>query len=79
MTFTEKLARLTEAYHKNRLSRRCGLPSTAITDYINKGTTPRSDNALKIARALGVSVEWLIDDEQEWPPVKTDAQTVHAA
>lgn len=29
---------------------------------------PRADIALKIARALQVPLEWLVDDEQDWPP-----------
>lgn len=69
MTFSEKLKRLTEDRRCTVLSRRAGLPPTALSDYIAKGHTPRADTALRIARVLGVSVEWLIDDAQEWPPV----------
>lgn len=69
MTFTEKLARLTEDRTRARVSRRAGLPPNAISDYVNKGYIPRADTAFRIARALSVSVEWLLDDVQSWPPV----------
>lgn len=71
MTFAEKLTRLTEDRHKAKVSRRAGLPSTAIYDYVSKGFRPRAEPALRLARVLGVSVEWLIDDTQAWPPVWT--------
>ncbi len=32
-------------------------------DSVLKGTIPRADNAVRIARALGVSVEWLLTGE----------------
>jgi plasmid maintenance system antidote protein VapI len=72
MTFAEKLARLTEDRLKTRVSRKAGLPPAAISDYIAKGNTPGADTALRLARVLGVSVEWLIDNDQEWPPVWAD-------
>jgi transcriptional regulator with XRE-family HTH domain len=73
MTFTEKLARLTEDRCKTRVSVRAGLPSTAISNYITKRSTPGADVALRLSRALNVSVEWLIDDAQDWPPVWVNA------
>jgi hypothetical protein len=74
MTFQQKLRRLTEERTKAKLSRRAGLPSTAINDYVVKGTRPLAENALKLARVLGVSTDWLIDDEQEWPPVPAEGK-----
>lgn len=75
VTFAEKLKRLTEEGGKSKLATKAGLPPTAISDYINKGNVPRSDKALQIAKALGVSLDWLVDDSQEWPP---PAPTPHA-
>lgn len=68
--FTEKLRALVEASGRSRLSiaRDAGLSEAAVSNYINAGHTPRADTALKLARALRVPVEWLIDDAQDWPP-----------
>jgi hypothetical protein len=68
MGFKEKLARLTGGRIKSQVAREAGLPQTTVSDYINKGYIPRADLALRLAKALDVSVEWLIDDEQGWPP-----------
>ena len=69
MTFIEKLRRLTDDRNKSKLARRMGLPPTAIHAYLSKGYMPRANTALRIARALSVSFEWLLDDRQNWPPV----------
>ena len=69
MDFTEKLRRLTRDMNKSRIARRAGLSTTAITDYLSKRYAPRADTALRLARVLNVSLEWLIDDAQSWPPV----------
>ena len=68
VTITEKLTRLTKGKNKAELARRAGLKPTTISDYIAKEYAPRSDIALKMARALEVPVDWLIDDAQDWPP-----------
>jgi transcriptional regulator with XRE-family HTH domain len=68
MDFAEKLSRLTEEKNKQKLSNAAGLPATAVSDYIAKGSIPRADKALALARALNVPLEWLVDDAQEWPP-----------
>jgi transcriptional regulator with XRE-family HTH domain len=70
MTFGEKLARLTTERRipKSHASTAAKLPANAISDYISKGYVPRADTALRIAHALGVTLDWLADDTQEWPP-----------
>lgn len=73
MTFTQKLARLTEDRHKVRISRRAGLAPTTVSNYLNRGSMPGADVAFRLARALNVSVEWLLDDSQDWPPVWVNA------
>ena len=82
MTITEKLRRLGEDANKSRIGRRCGLGATTISNYIARGALPRCDIALKMARAFHVSVDWLIDDQQDWPPVWQNAperEPSHAA
>lgn len=67
MKLAEKLGKLTQERNKAELSRTAGLPATAISDYVSKGYIPKADTALKLARALEVPVEWLIDDEADFP------------
>ncbi|MEI8195189.1 MAG: helix-turn-helix transcriptional regulator [Phycisphaerae bacterium] len=68
MKITEKLLRLTEGQRKADIARAAKLKPTQLNDYTVKGSLPRYDIALRIARALKVPVEWLIDDEADWPP-----------
>jgi hypothetical protein len=68
MRFAEKLERLTKDQNKARIARAANLPTNAINEYIAKGYTPRVDNALALSDALGVSLEWLVDDRKDWPP-----------
>jgi transcriptional regulator with XRE-family HTH domain len=74
MTFTEKLRRLTDDRVKQKISLRAGLPSTAISNYLSKGTIPNATTAVQIARALEVDPGWLIDDSKGWPPVRVRAR-----
>jgi transcriptional regulator with XRE-family HTH domain len=71
MKFGQKLDKLTIDRNRAEVSRRAGLPKNAISDYVNKGYIPRLDTAASLARELGVSLDWLADDGQEWPPSKT--------
>ena len=79
MNFTEKLTRLTEDRSKSAVAAEAGLPPTAISNYLNKKHTPAADTALKIARALQVPLEWLVDDEQEWPQPPVAAMSALSA
>jgi transcriptional regulator with XRE-family HTH domain len=79
MKFTEKLAKLTEGKNKQKLGEDAGLPQTAISNYISKGNVPRVDSALALARALNVPLEWLVDDEQDWPPPSGDTNSLTIA
>jgi transcriptional regulator with XRE-family HTH domain len=69
MTFHEKLERLTEDRKKTVVSRRAGLPDSAVSNYITKLQEPPITIAVRLARVLQVELEWLVDDEREWPPV----------
>ena len=73
--FTEKLERLIAGRNKAELARQAGLTAdTAISNYLHrKGSIPRADIALKIARALAVDFAWLVDDEADWPPPTGDS------
>jgi transcriptional regulator with XRE-family HTH domain len=64
----DKLARLTADYKLTRLSTRMGMHPNRLGQFFYKGFTPRADEIFRIAQVLGVSVEWLLDDKQGWPP-----------
>ena len=71
MTFHEKLRIRVEAIglNKARAAREVGLPESTISSYLSKDKSlPRIDIAFKIARAVGVPLEWLADDNANWPP-----------
>ena len=70
--FREKLSRLIGDSSRAKISRAAGVPATVVTTYVNRGSEPSATNALKLARALGVPVDWLIDDDQDWPPPTHD-------
>lgn len=53
-------------------ARENGIPSSTI-DSVLRGTIPRADNALRIARALGCSVDWLLTGKNAGLPSTADA------
>jgi transcriptional regulator with XRE-family HTH domain len=67
MKFFEKLERLT-AGKRVATADKANLKPAAVTNYISREQMPRADKAFAIAKALGVSLEWLLDDSQVWPP-----------
>ncbi len=71
MNFNEKLQRLVseQSLNKSKASRDAGLPESTISSYLAKPESlPRVDIALKIARVLGVPLDWMADDSQDFPP-----------
>ena len=75
--------------NKAKASRDAHLPDSTIGSYLSKPKSlPRIDIAVKIATALKVPVQWLIDNREDWPPPDassaaqplrdaTDAQLIH--
>ena len=47
------------------LARVCGLTPTAISYYLNDRSMPKSEELLRLSRALGVSMEYLLTGEPE--------------
>ena len=45
-----------------------GVSRASFSTYINRGSIPRADVAMKLASYFAVSLEWLADDEQDFPP-----------
>ncbi|MEM1445168.1 MAG: helix-turn-helix transcriptional regulator [Planctomycetota bacterium] len=46
-----------------------GVNPSAMSRYINRGSRVPAEVVAPLAKALRVSIEWLVDDEQDWPPV----------
>jgi lambda repressor-like predicted transcriptional regulator len=46
------------------VSHRTGIPRTTLSSIL-EGTIPRADRAVKIAKALGVTVEWLVTGDEQ--------------
>lgn len=69
--FHEKLRRRVEelGLNKAKAAREVGLPESTISNYIaDDRSLPRIDIAVKIAKAIRVPLQWLADDDAEWPP-----------
>ncbi|HOQ87811.1 MAG TPA: helix-turn-helix domain-containing protein [Phycisphaerae bacterium] len=76
MKFIDKLLRLQaeRGYAWAKIERNAGLSRNRISNMINQGTMPAADDGIKLARALGVSAEWLFDEDQGWPPPDNSAR-----
>ena len=59
--FNDRLKELLKEQNitQSELSRRSGISRSTIADYITRGATPSYDKLTNIARALGVSTEYL--------------------
>ncbi len=55
------------------VARIAGIPASTMQS-IMQGTIPRADNAVKLARALGCTVEWLITGEGDLPKAPVSAK-----
>lgn len=67
MKLPEKLALLVK--NQSALSRKTGISQSAISEMISEGRRPYFDQMVEIARALGVSLDFLADDEMDEQPV----------
>lgn len=71
-TTKEKLTRLRTSGRVPRLVsalRKGGADANFPSDLARKGdVAPRAYSAIKIAKALGVTADWLWDDDRDWPP-----------
>jgi transcriptional regulator with XRE-family HTH domain len=69
MTFHQKLEQLSSDRNKAEISRRAGLSISGLSNYLAQPKRiPRADIAFRLACALNVELEWLLDSKQGWPP-----------
>jgi transcriptional regulator with XRE-family HTH domain len=64
---SEKLKEFTKKRSQASIARDAGLAPSILSNYINRGSEPLASAALKLARALEVPVDWLLDDAQGFP------------
>src|SRR3954471_10095372 len=74
--FFEKLKRRAAEINKSKAGIAAGLKANTISSYLAKRSVPRADIAFKIARALDVPLDWLLDDAQGWPPPPVNKPTL---
>ncbi|MFQ5494145.1 MAG: helix-turn-helix domain-containing protein [Phycisphaerae bacterium] len=67
-TWAEKFEALRGGRSRAAIERQAGLPSNSISNWINDGRAVRASYGVRLARALGVTSDWLFDDEQDLPP-----------
>jgi len=68
MKFREKLVELTRGRVRKDVAADAGIAPGILNNYINRGSEPMASQALKLARALQVPFDWLVDDDSAMPP-----------
>lgn len=66
--WAEKTKRLLEGRSLRAIEKAAGWTTNSLAGTMNKQAVPSATKGVALARALGVSADWLFDDEQDWPP-----------
>ena len=81
MTFSEKLIRLRkrEGLSQEALAEMLGVSRQAVSRWEQGTALPDGGKLLSCARHFGVSVDWLLDEGQDWEAQRSEAKgmTVH--
>lgn len=67
LKFVAKLETVPFPAAETAICRLCGIPENSITRW-REGRKIHLDHAFRLARQLGVSLDWLADDDREQPP-----------
>ncbi|EDZ3108290.1 helix-turn-helix transcriptional regulator [Salmonella enterica] len=76
--FSERLKEAMQGVSNHEIARRSGLSEAAIRKYVKGESYPTIDNAAKVADACGVSLSWLLT-EQEPSQLFTNNNSHHSA
>jgi transcriptional regulator with XRE-family HTH domain len=71
-----RLCRERARLSQKELASMVGVAQTRVTEWETGKGIPTMDKALRIARALGVSLDYLADDALDDPPPATEARSV---
>jgi transcriptional regulator with XRE-family HTH domain len=73
MTFGEKVAKLVDraGITQKDLATSLGLSESRVSEWLHRGTAPKLTVAARLAKILGVPVDYLADDDQDEPPSAT--------
>lgn len=71
---TEKLRHLRaeKGWNRSEVARQADLPISTYQAYEKLNRKPKGEAAIKIARAFGVTLDYLLDDERGYPPGPLD-------
>jgi transcriptional regulator with XRE-family HTH domain len=74
MRFEEKLRRemLLKGFNQQRLARASGVSDSEVSRILAGKSQPGLENALKLARAVGVSLDYLADDSMDSDPKRAE-------
>lgn len=75
MDFSTKILKLIElrGMRKSELASKSAISRSVLSKYLNRRSIPPATIAIRVARALDVSLDWLADDARDWPPPSIDA------
>lgn len=73
MDISEKIAKLMKdrGDSQAKLAKAVGTHQSVVHNWLRKQGQPTLEKATVLARHYGIPLEWLIDDELEWPPAET--------
>ena len=73
----EKLKHLRgeKGWGRSETARQAKIPAATYQSYEQFNRKPSGEYALALAKALGVTVEYLLDEEKGYPPIRTDLLT----
>lgn len=77
MTWKTKTKRLIGEIPVATIERRAKWTRNTLRNALNSRgrASPGADKALRLAKALSVTCDWLFDDSQNWPPPSPDVLT----
>lgn len=74
MRYEEKLRRemILRGFNQQKLARLSGVSDSEVSRILSGKSQPGLENALKLARAVGVSLDYLADDQLDREPAPAD-------
>ncbi len=77
LTTRLKVALSLKGWRRNRLAEETGLSANTITRVLNGKHEPTMDTLAKLAQALEVSIDWLLDDKGGLDPYEYRTQVLN--